>query len=148
MLPYFLELARDWRSVADALRACGVPEGEPALAAEDRFDILSPDNVVLSAGAAASLGLEKGSELRLVVGSHAVALKVAGVLPGSALRGQAALVDIATAQWRFGRLGDLNRLDIRLAPKTDRAVVVAQIQALLPPGAHATPVESLEQASA
>lgn len=129
----------------DILRAAVM---QPALAAEDRFDILSPDNVVLSAGAAASLGLEKGSELRLVVGSHAVALKVAGVLPGSALRGQAALVDIATAQWRFGRLGDLNRLDIRLAPKTDRAVVVAQIQALLPPGAHATPVESLEQASA
>src|SRR5213075_715648 len=63
-------------------------------------------------------------------------------------RGQAALVDIATAQWRFGRLGELNRLDVRLAPKADRAAVVSQIQALLPPGAHATAVEGLEQASA
>ena len=129
----------------DILRAAVM---QPALAAENRFDILSPDNVVLSAGAAAALGLEKGSELRLIVGSRAIALKVAGVLPGSALRGQAALVDIATAQWRFGRLGELNRLDIRLAPKTDRSALVTQIQAFLPPGAHATPVESLEQASA
>ena len=129
----------------DILRAAVM---QPALAAEDRFDILSPDNVVLSAGAAAALGLEKGSELRLIVGSHAIGLKVAGVLPGSALRGQAALVDVATAQWRFGRLGELNRLDIRLAPNTDRASVVARIQALLPPGVHAAPVESLEQASA
>src|SRR4051794_38814879 len=60
----------------DILRAAVL---QPALAAEDRFDILSPDNVLLSAGAAASLGLEKGSALRLVVGSRAIALKVAGV---------------------------------------------------------------------
>src|SRR3954470_3900080 len=121
---------------------------QPALATEDRFELLSPDNVVLSAGAAAALGLEKGGALRLIVGSRAIELHVAGVLPASALRGQAALVDIATAQWRFGRLGDLNRLDIRLAEHADRAALVQQIQALLPPGVHAAPVESLEQASA
>src|SRR3954470_21213518 len=121
---------------------------QPALAGEDRFELLSPDNVLLSAGAAAALGVEKGGTLRLVVGSRAIALHVAGVLPASALRGQAALVDIATAQWRFGRLGELNRMDIRLFERTDRAAMVQQIQALLPPGVYATPVESLEQASA
>jgi hypothetical protein len=31
MLPFFLERAREWRAVADALRARGVPEGDPAL---------------------------------------------------------------------------------------------------------------------
>jgi hypothetical protein len=30
-LPFFLEHARQWRAAADALRACGVPEGDPAL---------------------------------------------------------------------------------------------------------------------
>ena len=129
----------------DLLRAAVL---QPALAVEERFDILSPDNVLLSAGAAAALGLDKGSELRLVVGSRAISLKVAGVLPGSALHGQAALVDIATAQWRFGRLGELNRLDIRLAEHADRAALVRRIQQLLPPGVHAAPVETLEQASA
>jgi putative ABC transport system permease protein len=129
----------------DILRAAAL---QPALATGDRFELLAPDAVLLSAGAAATLGLEKGATLRLIVGSRAIGLRVAGVLPESALRGRAALVDIATAQWRFGRLGELNRLDIRLAPKSDRAAIVQEIQALLPPGAHAAPVESLEQASA
>src|SRR5689334_15414786 len=61
----------------DILRAAVL---QPALAAEDRFELLTADNVLLSAGAAASLGLEKGSDLRLIVGSRALALKVAGVL--------------------------------------------------------------------
>ncbi|HEY3074650.1 MAG TPA: ABC transporter permease, partial [Burkholderiales bacterium] len=114
----------------DILRAAVL---QPALVMEERYDLLSPDKVFLSAGAAAALGLAKGDALRLVVGSRAVELEVAGVLPGSALRGQAALVDIATAQWRFGRLGELNRLDIRLARGADRAAMVQRIQALLPP---------------
>src|SRR4051812_13291183 len=121
---------------------------QPALATEDRFELLSPDAALLSAGAAAALGVEKGGALRLIVGSRVIELHVAGVLPASALRGRAALVDIATAQWRFGRLGDLNRLDIRLAEHADRTALVQEIQALLPPGVHAAPVESLEQASA
>ena len=57
-------------------------------------------------------------------------------------------MDIATAQWRLQRLGDLNRLDIRLKPHAQRNRVVASIQRLLPPGVHASAVESLEQASA
>src|SRR5437899_1669463 len=66
----------------------------------------------------------------------------------AAVRSVAGEVDIATAQWRFGRLGELNRLDVRLAPGRDRGAMVRQIQALLPPGVHAAALESLEQASA
>src|SRR5438477_9720645 len=129
----------------DILRA-GVLQ--PALVMEGRHELIAPDRAFLSAGASAALGLAKGDTLQLVVGQRRVPLSVAGVLPGSALRGQAALVDIATAQWRFGRLGELNRLDVRLAERADRAALVQQIQPLLPPGVHAAPVESLEQASA
>src|SRR2546426_2772039 len=129
----------------DILRAAVL---QPALVMEERYDLISPDKLFLSAGAAAALGLAKGDVLRFVVGSRVVALEVAGVLAGSALRGQAALVDIATAQWRFGRLGELNRLDIRIARGAERAAVVQRVQGLLPPGAHAAAVESLEQASA
>jgi putative ABC transport system permease protein len=56
--------------------------------------------------------------------------------------------DVATAQWRFGRLGTLNRIDIRLSDGTDRNQVSAAIQALLPPGVHVVAVEALEEASA
>jgi putative ABC transport system permease protein len=129
----------------DILRAAVL---QPALLMEQRYDLIAPDRAFLSAGASAALGLAKGDTLQLVVGQRRVPLSVAGTLPGSALRGQAALVDIATAQWRFGRLGELNRLDIRVARDADRAVMVQRIQALLPPGAHAAPVENLEQASA
>src|SRR5690349_20704925 len=86
----------------DMLRAALL---QPALAIEDRFELLAPDKVFLSAAAAAALGLATGDRLRLTVGQQVLELGVAGLLAGSALRGQAALVDIATAQWRFGRLG-------------------------------------------
>src|SRR5258706_11236878 len=57
------------------------------------------------------------------------------------------MVDIAMAQWRFGRLGELNCMDIRLLEHTDRGGIVQQIQALLPPGVHAAPVDSMAQGS-
>jgi len=121
---------------------------QPALVLEERYELLAPDTVFLSAGAAAGLGLGKGDTLQLLVGQKVVPLQVAAVLPSSALRGQAALVDIATAQWRFERLGELNRLDIRLKSHASRERALAEIQGLLPPGVHASAVENLEQASA
>jgi putative ABC transport system permease protein len=128
----------------DILRAAAL---QPQLLAADRGELLRPDRVLLSSSAAASLGLAEGGELRIVVGRATVALRVAGVLPASVLKGQAALTDVATAQWRLERLGELNRLDIRLRNGADRAAVQAEIAKLLPPGAHVSAVESLEEAS-
>ncbi len=121
---------------------------QPALVLDERYELLAPDQVFLSAGAAAALGVGKGDTLGVLVGQRTLSLSVAAVLPSSALRGQAALVDIATAQWRFARLGELNRLDIRLKPHAPRERALAAIQRLLPPGVHASAVENLEQASA
>ena len=127
----------------DILRAALL---QPQLVLEDRYELLAPDRVFLSTAAAQSLGLEKGAELALVAESEIRKFKVAGVL--SSLRGISALTDVATAQWRFGRLGELNRIDVRLRPGAARDAVLREIQALLPPGAHVAPVEALEQASA
>ena len=129
----------------DILRAALL---QPQLVMEERFELLAPDRVFLSAAAAEALRLEKGAVLRLAVGQRSVALEVARVLPASSLRGVAALTDIATAQWRLDRLGELNRLDIRLARGFDRDEAMQKIRALLPPGVHVSPVETLEQASA
>src|SRR3989440_1365020 len=129
----------------DILRAAAL---QPQLVAEDRFQLLLPDRALLSAGASAALGLGKDDTLRLAVGQKMVELKIAAVLPASSLRGQAALTDIATAQWRFARLGELNRLDIRLAKGASRDKVAAEIRPLLSSGVHVSAVESLEQASA
>jgi len=127
----------------DILRAAVL---QPQLVTEDRYELLTPDRVFLSAGAAETLGLGKGDDLRLIMGSETVQFKVSGVL--TSLRGMSALTDIATAQWRFGRLGELNRIDLRLAAGVDREKVRREIQALLPPGVHATAIETLEEASA
>ncbi|MGQ0653352.1 MAG: FtsX-like permease family protein [Betaproteobacteria bacterium] len=128
----------------DILRAAAL---QPQLLFADRGELLLPDRAFLSQAAAAALGLQEGSELRLVAGRRTVALRVAGVLPAAALKGHAALTDVATAQWRLERLGELNRLDIRLRQGADRAAVQAEIAKLLPPGTHVSAVQALEEAS-
>src|SRR5436853_2648930 len=108
---------------------------------ERRPELLASDKVLLSAGAAE---LVKGDRLRLVIGQRRIELQVGGVLD---IKGVEALTDIATAQWRLGRLGELNRLGVRLKRGADREAVRSSIAALLPPGVHVASVEALEQAS-
>jgi len=127
----------------DILRAAQL---QPQLVMEDRYELLAPDKVFLSAAAAEALKLGKGGVLRLAVGQDTVELQVAGVLSASSLRGVAVLTDIATAQWRLDRLGELNRIDLRV--RGEREEAREAIQALLPPGVHVTAVETLEEASA
>ena len=56
---------------------------------------------------------------------------IAGTLP--AVAGQAlGTIDIAAAQDRFGRLGRIDRIDLKLADGADRAQVRAAIAAILP----------------
>ncbi|HEV8094426.1 MAG TPA: FtsX-like permease family protein, partial [Burkholderiales bacterium] len=132
----------------DALRAA---QFQPALFADDparRLELLKPDVVFLSADAAEALVLAKGGKLRIVAGLSSIELEIAGVLPASSLRGVAALTDVATAQWRLGRLGELNRVDLRLAPGTDRAQLQTRIAALLPAGTHVTTVDAVQESGA
>ena len=105
----------------DVLRAARMhPQLFASLGQGARLALLEPDRVLLSAGAARALDLAKGGRLALVVGLSRVELRVAGVLPAAALPGQVALTDVATAQWRLERLGELNRIDLRLAPGVDQ----------------------------
>ena len=127
----------------DVLRAALL---QPQLVAEDRGGLLAPDRVFLSSAAAETLSLGKGDTLQLISGERTVSLKVAGV--ASSLRGMSALTDIATAQWRFDRLGQLNRIDVRLRTGASLDQTLSGIRKLLPPGVHATPLQTLEDASA
>ena len=124
---------------------------QPALFAHQpqlRAQILRADTVLLSQAAAERLRLGTGGRLVLVVGLATVELEVIGTLPASSQHGVAALADIATVQWRLDRLGELNRIGLRLTPGADREAARARIAALLPAGAHVTRVEAVEASGA
>jgi putative ABC transport system permease protein len=124
----------------DPLRAALI---QPALFADDpaqRLALLQPDAVLVSPA------LSERRALRIVSGLAEIRLDVKGVNP--TLRGAAALADIATAQWRLGRLGELNRIDLRLAPGADREQLRARIAALLPEGSYVATLDAVEETSA
>lgn len=98
------------------------------------LDLLNPNAVFVSASAARQFDLAAGDELRIQLGVDVHSFEIAGVLPSSVLRQPAAVLDIATAQRRFGRLGRLSRISLRLqsgaAPSQVRAAI-AELDAAL-----------------
>lgn len=97
-----------------------------------------PQAVFLSASAARDLQLETGDVLGIQIGEKTERLRVAGVLPQAGLEDRAGVLDIAAAQWKFGRLGKLSRINVRLASGARAERVRAHIAALLPPEARVT----------
>jgi putative ABC transport system permease protein len=133
----------------DPFRAAQV---QPHLLGGDRnsiTELLRSDTVMLSQPAADELRLGAGDSLRLQAGSGVVALHVIGVLPAGATRQRLALMDIATAQWRLGKWGELQRVDLRLQPRSDPQAVRAQLEAIVPAGVIvATPDAESERSTA
>jgi putative ABC transport system permease protein len=66
---------------------------------------------------------------------------VGGNLPGVAAGQAVAVVDIAAAQWRFGRLGRIDRLDLRLRQGAGMGRVRAAVESMLPGGTRLTDPE-------
>jgi putative ABC transport system permease protein len=92
-------------------------------------DAFAPDALFLSRAALAATRAHVGQRITVTANGYSVPLTIAGTLPG-APEGQAiGTLDIAAAQWRFARLGRLDRLDLKLA---DRAAAEAALPALLP----------------
>jgi len=110
--------------------------------------LLDGKSAWLSPSAAARLGLAAAGRLKLAAGSRTVEFRVAGILPGMASAGELAVVDIAAAQWAFGRLGKLSRIDLRLAPGVDPARFAATLAPALPPGVVAALPASISRHAA
>jgi putative ABC transport system permease protein len=98
------------------------------------LDLFRDDAIILPLTFARERGLRLGSPITLNVLGHQTTMIVRGLLeargPATAFNGSIAIMDIATAQKRFGMLGRLTRVDL-LVPD-DR--VVPEIRRLLPPG--------------
>jgi putative ABC transport system permease protein len=109
--------------------------------------LLAQNSVWLSPAAAQSLDLGVGDALDVQVALDVVRFEVAGLLPPGAYRQPIAMLDIGEAQWKLRRLGRLDRIDLRLAPRANRAAVRAAIAELLPPGVQVvTPGEATDDA--
>jgi len=118
--------------------ALALPAIAPALmpqaaAGADRFALFAPGHVFLNLAARDALGLPaqapadgRAEKVQLRSGDAWHSLSVAGHVAagGKAL----AVMDIAAAQELFGRIGELSRIDLRLAPGTDRAAFMASLQ--------------------
>ncbi|MDB5685601.1 MAG: hypothetical protein JWR77_190, partial [Rhizorhabdus sp.] len=94
----------------------------------------------LSTTALDAARLPIGSTVEVRANGRIVPLRIAGTLPGVA-EGQAiGAIDIAAAQWRFDRLGRIDRIDIKAAG--DPAALRARLMAILPPGAVVATAQS------
>ncbi|MBI2371160.1 MAG: FtsX-like permease family protein [Deltaproteobacteria bacterium] len=113
-------------------RLAGLPAGEDPLQV-----IIRPDTIFVTRGFAEEHGLGVGSDLVLSVGPEARRFVIRGLLePAGAARafeGNVVLMDIATAQEAFGKVGRLDRIDLISEPATDLRALRARLAALLPP---------------
>jgi putative ABC transport system permease protein len=118
----------------DPFRAAAL---QPALIAEveaGTLELFQPDAIILSSAAALELGLKRGDSLRILVGSTPRALRVIGVLSEGTYSQALGIMDIASAQWLFERLGRLNRIDLRLSAGVDVESFRAGLKQRLPAG--------------
>ncbi|MGH8623529.1 MAG: FtsX-like permease family protein, partial [Burkholderiales bacterium] len=118
----------------DPLRAAQV---QPSLLPERSsmtLDLFDADAILLSPSAAEWLGLKPGDRLEVQVGTRALTLNVAGLLPRGAYRQRLGVMDIGAAQWRLAHLGRLKRVDLRVKRGTDVSAFRRELQASLPAG--------------
>ncbi len=115
-------------------RLDGVEVGGASTRAAGVDAVFDPEALFLSEAAMSRAGLRVGDRAQIRVGGTALNLRVAGDMPGVPAGQAIAMVDIAEAQWRFAKLGRLDRIDLKLRPGVDRAAVTQGVTALLPVG--------------
>lgn len=110
-------------------------------AGQGRFAWLDPALVFVNAAARRELALADGDPVALQAGPRWVERIVGGTLPAGGP--PLAVMDIASAQHGFGRVGQVTRIDLRLAPGTDARELVRTLA--LPPGVQAQHARDAEQ---
>jgi len=106
----------------DPLRAGYIAPDLLGVPAEGRgADILADDTIFLSPAAESWLDLRAGSTLTLRAGTRDFTLRVAGPVQRARPGQRIGVMDIGAAQWRFGQLGKLSRVDLKLRDGVNRA---------------------------
>ncbi|MEM1133656.1 MAG: FtsX-like permease family protein [Pseudomonadota bacterium] len=106
------------------------------------FDV---DAIYFTRSALDQAELAIGDTVLVRANGRAHRFTVAGDLPGMEIGQLVAVTDIATAQWRFDRLGQLDRLDIQRADGVSQTQLLNALKATLPDNARITGIENETQ---
>ncbi|WP_343733055.1 ABC transporter permease [Duganella sp.] len=112
----------------DAFRASFVSPDLLGTPAEDRLEDTLADDALFLSPAAQQWLQPAGGVVTLQVGTNELKLRVAGPLPGARAGQRIASMDIGAAQWRFEKLGQLSRIDLKLRDGVNREAFKAQLQ--------------------
>ncbi len=113
----------------DGFRAADITPDLLGVPSADRpFDSVQADTVFLSPAAMDWLQLKTGDTLMLLSGTREVRLRIAGTLMRSRAGQRLAVMDIGSAQWQFAHVGQLSRIDLRLATGASLAAVREQLE--------------------
>ncbi|MEA1082701.1 FtsX-like permease family protein [Sphingomonas sp. CD22] len=113
------------RAAAVTPSLIGIRPAGPETSNDGVFDEAA---LFLSRRALAQAKARVGAIVQVTANGRTVPLRIAGTLPG-ADEAAVGVIDIAAAQWRFGRLGRIDRLDLALS---DRDAAEPALRALLP----------------
>jgi putative ABC transport system permease protein len=108
--------------------------------------LADPAGIVLTERFAGTHSLSIGNQITLAIGSSRRQFTIRGLLrdqgPARSLQGNFALMDIAAAQVALGRIGFLDRLDVKLKPGVSLEQAQREITARLPAGLQVTRPEA------
>jgi putative ABC transport system permease protein len=113
----------------DAFRAGFISPDLVGVPAEDNVgDLLADDAIFLSPAAMQWLKPADGAPLTLQVGVGQLHLRVAGPLQRARAGQRIGVMDLGAAQWRFNKLGQLSRVDLKLRSGVNREAFKAQLE--------------------
>ena len=90
-------------------------------------DTLADDALFLSPAALAWLQVAAGARLALQAGTQQIGLRIAGPLQRARAGQRLGVMDLGALQWRFGKLGQLSRIDLKLREGVNRTAFQAAL---------------------
>lgn len=95
-------------------------------------DLFASDTLFLSQAALIAAKLRVGDGVTINANGRAQQMVVRGLLPGIAEGRRVGMIDIAAAQWLFGRLGKIDRIDLKLTRDAQASEVRLRLRPLIP----------------
>jgi putative ABC transport system permease protein len=112
----------------DAFRASYVTPDLLGTPTDGRVEDTLADDALFLSPAAQQWLQPKANTVNLQVGTNQLKLRVAGQVAGARAGQRIAVMDIATAQWRFEKLGQLSRIDLKLRDGVNRETFKSRLQ--------------------